>query len=272
MENFSSRYAYTKNEIQLHSVSEKLRKRIYAAFYEREFNSSSVFVNSMVEKMLGEFGELYTFPDNPIIKHRNSEELEKIVCNTAEWYTVYDFIEKYLFLLPEEKRPAIVQTFNRILQEEVSGYRIVDNLVVPITNENELATIEMAKTTEYDSVNNHISKALSLFADRTNPDYENSIKESISAVEAMCCIITGMTGAGATLGKAIKRLKDKGVHIHCALENAFTSLYGYTSDAGGIRHGSIDFANAPSEDAKFMLVSCSAFVNYLIEKWSKVNR
>ncbi len=26
---------------------------------------------------------------------------------------------------------------------------------------------------------------------------------------------------------------------------------------------------APAEDAKYMLVSCSAFVNYLIEKWSK---
>lgn len=272
MENFSSRYDYTKNEIQLHSVSEKLRKRIYAAFYAQEFNTSlAVFKISMIEKLLGEFGILYTFPDNNIQKHDNSYALEQFVCNTAEWFTVYDFIEKYLFLLPEEKRPTIVQTFNRILQEEVSGYRIVDNLVVPITNENELATIEMAKTTEYDSVNNHISKALSLFADRTNPDYENSIKESISAVEAMCCIITGMTGAGATLGKAIKRLKDKGVHIHSALENAFTSLYGYTSDEGGIRHGCIDFANAPSEDAKFMLVSCSAFVNYLIEKWRKAN-
>ena len=80
-----------------------------------------------------------------------------------------------------------------------------------------------------------------------------------------------MTGAQATLGKAIKKLKDSGVHIHSAMENAFTSLYGYTSDANGIRHGGIDFTAAPSEDAKYMLVSCSAFVNYLIEKWSKVN-
>lgn len=36
-----------------------------------------------------------------------------------------------------------------------------------------------------------------------------------------------------------------------------------------IRHGGMDFKNAPAEDAKYMLVSCSAFVNYLIEKWSK---
>ena len=41
------------------------------------------------------------------------------------------------------------------------------------------------------------------------------------------------------------------------------------SDEDGIRHGGIDFKWAPAEDAKYMLVSCSAFVNYLIEKWSK---
>ena len=40
---------------------------------------------------------------------------------------------------------------------------------------------------------------------------------------------------------------------------------------GTIRHGEVDFKNAPAEDAKYILVSCSAFVDYLIEKWSKVN-
>ena len=81
-----------------------------------------------------------------------------------------------------------------------------------------------------------------------------------------------MTGAQATLGKAIKKIKDSGVHIHSAMESAFSSLYGYTSDQDGIRHGGIDFKNVPAEDAKYMLVSCSAFVNYLIEKWSKVGK
>ena len=55
------------------------------------------------------------------------------------------------------------------------------------------------------------------------------------------------------------------------MESAFSSLYGYTSDEHGIRHGSIDFTNAPSEDAKFMLVACAAFVNYLLEKWIRIS-
>ena len=54
------------------------------------------------------------------------------------------------------------------------------------------------------------------------------------------------------------------------MEEAFRKLYGYTSDAGGIRHGCIDFTNANEEDAKYMLISCSAFVNYLKVKYSKI--
>ena len=64
--------------------------------------------------------------------------------------------------------------------------------------------------------------------------------------------------------------KDGGVVIHGAMKTAFEKLSGYTSDSDGIRHGGIDFTNAPAEDAKYMLVSCSAFINYLIEKQSKI--
>lgn len=158
------------------------------------------------------------------------------------------------------------------MEDEVSGYRVVDKIVVPITNSAEIETIMGAAETQYQSVNTHIKKALTLFADRKKPDYENAIKESISAVEAMCCIITGQRGAQATLGKTIKKLKESSVHIHPAMESAFSSLYGYISDEDGIRHGGIDFTNAPAEDTKYMLISCSAFVNYLIEKWGKTRR
>lgn len=55
--------------------------------------------------------------------------------------------------------------------------------------------------------------------------------------------------------------------MHKALKNAFSNLYGYTSDTGGIRHAlSEDNLEVTMEDAKFMLVSCSAFINYLKTK------
>ena len=63
----------------------------------------------------------------------------------------------------------------------------------------------------------------------------------------------------------LKKLERNGVEIHGGLKSAFNTLYGYTSDANGIRHaGNIGGPSSTFEEAKFMLVSCSAFINYLI--------
>ena len=272
---FSTRYGYKDTKPQIETASDTLKRRIFAAFYKQEFD----FYDTMewsgyttgIEDMMIEMGVPYEFPQDRIIKQRNADALRKYILGSKTWYLIFDFIEKYLMNSDSRTAEKMAPLFNRILEEEVSGYRILDRQVVPITNPAELSTIQEAYSTKYDSVNTHIAKALTLYADRKTPDYENSIKESIIAVESMCCIITGMTGAQATLGKALKKLKESGVHIHSAMENAFSSLYGYTSDENGIRHGGIDFTSAPAEDAKYMLVSCSAFVNYLIEKWSKVS-
>jgi patatin-like phospholipase/acyl hydrolase len=66
---------------------------------------------------------------------------------------------------------------------------------------------------KYDPVYEHISKANRLLADREAPDYENSIKESISGVEALCEILTGIKGKEASLGKMIKQLEDNGIQV-----------------------------------------------------------
>ena len=270
---FSRRNGYNTSALELECTSDTLKRRIMAAFYKQEFDPYDPFnfdnYTTGIEDMMVEMGVAYQFPKNNLFKQKNAEELQKYVLGSKEWYIIFDFIERYLSICDEQDAVNMSSEFNRILEDEASAYRIVNNWVVPITNESELATIREATNHPYDSVHTHITKALSLFSDRKKPDYENSIKESISAVEAICCIITGLSGANATLGKVLKKLKDHGVHIHPAMENAFSSLYGYTSDEEGIRHGGIDFRNAPSEDAKYMLVSCSAFVNYLIEKWTK---
>ena len=66
----------------------------------------------------------------------------------------------------------------------------------------------------------------------------------------------------------IKKLEDE-IQLHPALRTAFSSLYGYTSDEGGIRHALMESENVRFEDAKFFLVVCSAFVNFVEAKISK---
>ena len=275
---FSEKYGYKPEKaIQFENISGTLRNRIWNLFYQSEIIKGGLSSPRMAMAIKGEptieniIADRLGFAVSRSNDHTTPQQkIEVFLLSNAKWYEVYDFIEIHLACLEEEMRIERTNQYNELLESEKSGYRIVLGEITPITNHQEIQEIEQAARTPYDSVNQHIQKALSHYADIQNPDYENSIKESISAVEAICCIITGLSGTNATLGKTLKKLKDHGVHIHPAMESAFSSLYGYTSDENGIRHGGIDFTNAPTEDAKYMLVSCSAFVNYLIEKWTKV--
>ena len=160
---------------------------------------------------------------------------------------------------------------NELFQREYVGYRFIDGEITPISDDIEVAEIEKSLDIEFQGCKSHIKKALGFLSDRENPDYKNSIKESISAVESICQIIA--QNSKATLGEALKKLEEHGVKIHEAMKKSFSSLYGYTSDEGGIRHYEGMFeSNVTFEEAKFMLVSCSAFVNYLIAEYGKIKK
>lgn len=183
-----------------------------------------------------------------------------------DWYNLYNFIE---FVAGCDtsifNRWQFITECNKVMAQELLGYRFIDSELVPITNEEELESIEnlLQITDQFNPVKVHISTSIKLLSDRQNPDYRNSIKESISAVEALCCIVAKKPKA--SLIEAIRQMEGT-VSIHPALKSAFSSLYGYTSDAGGIRHKLLEDDNLQQEDAIYMLVSCSAFINYLIKK------
>ena len=146
------------------------------------------------------------------------------------------------------------------------AYRVVNTEIVEITSKEELAAVESAVQDSAMNIKAHLNKALELYAQRPAGDYRNSIKESISAVEAYCREITGEN----TLGKAFDKLKDKGLVIPPVLKSAFEKLYAYTNQPDtGIRHALMDDEGTytpASEEALFMLVSCSSFINYLNKK------
>ncbi|AST57397.1 hypothetical protein Thert_01325 [Thermoanaerobacterium thermosaccharolyticum] len=158
-----------------------------------------------------------------------------------------------------------INSCNKALERENSSFRFVKGYITKITSDEEIESIETIFEYDQDTVKIRIDHALKLLTDKNNPDYRNSIKESISAVEAICRKISGKRNA--TLGNALEEIGKKNI-IHPALKNAFEKLYGYTSDAEGIRHALLEEPNLSYEDALYMLVICSAFINYLIEKAS----
>ncbi len=123
--------------------------------------------------------------------------------------------------------------------------------------------LELTERVGLGGAHEHIQTALTLFGKRPDPDYRNSIKESISAVKSIAGVLgkedsKGLAGALTALCKRTP--------IHGALKAAFVQLYGYTSNEDGVRHAILDEPQIGFDEAKFMLVSCSAFVNYLISK------
>lgn len=191
------------------------------------------------------------------------------------WYRKLDLLEftiRYLLQteLRYDSKCVITDTFINDLNSEFQrlnfAYRIVNGEIVEITSEAEIKAIESALHDSKKNIQVHLNKALELYAQRPVGDYRNSIKESISAVEAYCRERTGES----TLGSALKKLQSAGIVIPPMLKDAFEKLYVYTNQPDtGIRHALMDNTGTytpGAEEALFMLVSCSAFINYLSKK------
>ncbi len=93
-------------------------------------------------------------------------------------------------------------------------------------------------------------------------DWAGSIRESIHAVESVARQLDSK--ASGTLGPALESL-EKRQTLHPALKDAFSKLYGYTSNEQGIRHALLDQSNANvgMDEAVFMLGACASFASYL---------
>ncbi len=180
----------------------------------------------------------------------------------AEWYVIYEFLE---YILSSQNDPKLTNGINKILERELSGYRFIESTFIPVTDEVEIEAIQKAVSEgPFSGVHSHLKTAMEHLSRRENPDYRNSIKESISAVESMARELTN--NPKATLGDALTLLEKQG-QLHPALKKAFSAFYGYTSDEDGIRHAMMEEPDITISDAKFFLVSCSAFINYLKVKF-----
>ena len=85
-----------------------------------------------------------------------------------------------------------INNFNIIMERNNSAYRWVSGVVTRITDETEINTIDVAiQQNQYSGVRKHLQTALELLSNKTSPDYRNSAKESISAVESLCVQLCG---------------------------------------------------------------------------------
>jgi hypothetical protein len=280
MKLFSQRYGYkpVRNVIQKESMDDDLRIGLWNVFTIHYFSDLKKDYNG--SSFLDDHKELETFCiklwieyfkkpiDTLPQKWIDDEEKIRNYFFESEWVDIYDLLEFIVYAYPNENiNIKFMENCNKVLKRELSAYRFVGNNITLITSDEEITEIEEAleATKERDPIYQHLTTALELLSDKKSPNYRNSIKESISAVESLCNKINGKQ---RTLGQTLNALEGR-IDMHGAFKSGLSNLYGWTSSDAGIRHALMDKSNLDFEDAKFMLVACSAFINYLREKARK---
>jgi len=254
---FSERKGYKEISkiIQTNDIGMDLRIALWNIFYT---NATPYFSNVKdFKKIYWASYEKKTLDSLPA----NLTNRIKDIFLSGKWYEIYDFLE---FALNYHELKRVAPSVNEALEKGLAAYRFINCVIVDITDKQEIEMLENALTDEvFPNVKAHLQRALELLSDRKSPDYRNSIKETISAVESIAKEISQKPKA--ELGEALKEIEKKG-KLHGAMKSAFLNLYGYTSDANGIRHAMMDEPNLTADDAKFFLLVCTSFINYLKTK------
>jgi hypothetical protein len=266
---FSERNKITpKKAFQIEKLDEETRNRIFNVIHKcySSYTSKEGFEKSFKIIYTNHFKRLAT--DSLVSSYASNkfqfinEHIQK-----SKWNKVFDLIEYILKIEKDDSdvKKCLKYTLNQIFLKEQVAYKIVNWEITQITDDVEVESIEKAINNSPKVIKKHLEKSLKFLSNKTNPDYENSVKESISAVESTCRLI--LNDKNITLGKALKKIeKENNIKLNGSLKESFNILYGFTSSEDGVRHGSFDDKDLDYDLAKLLLVSCSAFTNYLLAK------
>ena len=183
---------------------------------------------------------------------------------TRPFKEVFDLIQ--FVLRHPECSPAFIRQMQRTFEECRLAYKIdiarPPTILPAVTPDEGKAVVDALGTLRQAGLDGSAAH-LRTAAERINAgDSAGSIRESIHAVESVARQLD--SAAAKTLGPALSALEKRGA-LHPALKDAFSKLYGYTSDEQGVRHALLDRANAQvgQDEAVFMLGACASFASYL---------
>ena len=274
---FSERYGYTKpsDVIIREKITPEIQNAICSCYDQLPYVLFHTFKGNSMDACKQEYRKLeryvwkYFFNQRENDYNRYDEIITRYFEGRADWFLKLNLLEvsiEYLRKYFSEIADKFINSLNSEFERLHFAYRIINDEIAEIDSKEEIEAIEEALNNSSSTIKTHLSRALELYAQRPKGDYRNSIKESISAVEVYCREKTGEN----TLGKALNKLEQNGLVIPAVLKQAFDKLYAYTNQPdSGIRHALMDDSGAytpKAEEALFMLVSCSAFINYLIKK------
>ncbi|MDD2916763.1 MAG: hypothetical protein PHH70_02870 [Candidatus Gracilibacteria bacterium] len=182
MSDFGVRNGFeVEKSLQIKDLDRSLRNHIWSQFsgiFSRQDQLLELIIINYFYEPIDEFyvrnGEYFNSSRVMVfIKDKILNDTISVVCGLLEFVIVH--------------HPGFQQIFNPIFSEHKFQYQFIDGLITPITDELEIQSIEKSLEilSPFVGARGHIQTALKMLSDRKNPDYRNSIKESISAVEAI---------------------------------------------------------------------------------------
>ena len=272
---FSQAYGYEElpQLLKLGEISNGARARLWSLLYDY-VDSQSMTPESGGHLVSGSWRAILRFLH---VEHYEraldefDDSMEKFIGEYKKKFMLGQFNEVFDLLLAIMRYPACPEEFIwgvAVVFEETRLAYVVDSgpppTIYPAATREEReavlqATAELGAARLTGAVN-HLRKA----ADCINQgDPPGAVRESIHAVESTA---RSFDPKAKTLDPALRSLEAAG-GLHPALKQAFSKLYGYTSDEDGVRHAEV-FGNADigQDEAVFMLGACASFSSYLARK------
>ncbi|MDP2283682.1 MAG: hypothetical protein Q8L06_06045, partial [Pseudohongiella sp.] len=210
------------------------------------------------------------------------------IIRALEWMKVFDFCERlhghlarriatYDPFLEDERvhveksdiQEYISTELQRLFLEERLGYEFTDGQVRRAGRKHTIDLTTKAQVVLGDprlaTARTHYQKALQFFRSPSHPDYANSVKESVCAVEAAGRELFPNSKA-KTLGElAAWFQKTTEVSMPKSLAKIIGDVYGYRNGGDGVAHGGASGGQPTAEVAEFILSVCASQIIYLVD-------
>ena len=231
--------------------------------------------------------QLTTYDSSSVPSIKQARTDAESALESIAWAKAYDFCERLHNHLAHElgfedqwgnynvqvsrgdMQIYIAAELQRLFLEEDLAYEFADGVVRRRGRKHTVELLAKSQVVLGDpqllSARKHFDKALQFFRHPSSPDYENSVKEAVCAVEAAGKILFPMAKA-STLGDLIRWLGSaKEVSVPKAICQTLTGVYAFRSGGDGVVHGGASGGKATLEVAEYMLGVCASQIIYLVD-------
>lgn len=228
-------------------------------------------VLSLARKYLHLSSDDLSYEDSPWVRGTNAHAVRRafrpFFCQDTPYNRVFDLVQDAM--RHEQCPPVFVERIKKAFEECDVAYFVDTSgppTILPAVTTEEREAIRLAQQgladAGHSAAHTHLRRAGELFR---GGEWRESLHQSISAVET---VAKRFDLGEKKLSKILTKLQnDASLDIHPALGVAFETLYGWTSDQPGVRHGDPQKRGRVGRaEAAFMVSACAAFCTYLLDK------